>query len=169
MGSETGRRRVSRPAQEASSSRAGGSTGASAFGRRWRVRRRGFGGRQNPAVGYSHPLDEATDCDGVPSSTTSFSSSFSFSYSSTIVVPFSPFLFTTSSSSSAYFESIEQFLLTWNSGLLRSLPEWYVLPSSLLWWDLERVEFRAFCSNGSISSEIFQCGTRIENFINFQQ
>lgn len=41
------------------------------------VRERESEGRQNhPAAGYSHPLDEATDCDGVlPSSTSSSSSS----------------------------------------------------------------------------------------------
>jgi len=47
------------------------------------ARGKGGEGRQNhPAVGYSHPLDEATDCDGVPPSSISTSSSFSSSSSS---------------------------------------------------------------------------------------
>jgi len=51
-------------------------------------RGKGGEGRQNhPAVGYSHSLDEATDCDGVPPSSISTSSSSSSSSSTSPPTP----------------------------------------------------------------------------------
>lgn len=86
-------------------------------------RRVGEGRQNHPAAGYSHPLDEATDCDGVPPSTISSSYfSTSCSCSSAVVVPSLPvpprpsLRATSYLLSAAYFESIEQLSLTWNSG-----------------------------------------------------
>lgn len=114
-------------------------------------------GRQNhPAAGYSHPLDEATDCDGVPpssiSSSSSSSSSTSTSCSSAVVVPLSP-----SSSLRANSYLLCRLLRVYRialanlelEGVMHPL-EWYVLPSSLTWQTSEQRESRAFCLNGNV-------------------
>lgn len=113
-----------------------------------KTRRRGYAGegnegRQNhPAAGYSHPLDEATDCDGVPPSSISSSSSSSSTSSSSsassssscssaaVALYLSP-LFSYLAIPTYPLEPTEQLSLANLLGVDAPPVEWYVLPSSL--------------------------------------
>lgn len=126
-------------------------------------RRVGEGRQNHPAAGYSHPLDEATDCDGVPPSTISSSYfSTSCSCSSAVVVPSLP-VPPSPVPTRHLLPSLCRLLRVYRTALanlelgrVMHPLEWYVLPSSPTWRISEQRESRAFCLNRSVGPTIFR-------------
>lgn len=124
------------------------------------IRGNGSEGRQNPAAGYSHPLDEATDCDGVPPSPPLFlfllllSSTSCFCSSAVVVVPLlSLSLRATplSSTSSTYCESIEPETRGVDAPSCNGTCCHHRCRGEIS----EQRESRAFCLDGNVGPQIF--------------